>query len=54
MIRQSETEPNLEIKKLKGFTKCPNCEKVGLTIPLTEIDGNLVCGFCDLNFKIDN
>lgn len=51
MIRPLETETNL---KLKGFTKCPNCEKVGLTIPITEIDGNLVCGFCDLNFKIDN
>jgi len=31
---------------MSGYTKCPNCAKEGLTVPMTEDDNNLVCSLC--------
>jgi len=31
---------------MSGFTKCPNCAKEGLTVPLTEGENCLVCPLC--------
>ena len=37
---------------MNGFTKCPNCTKKGLVIPLSKDDKGLVCAFCDSSFKL--
>ncbi len=31
---------------MSGYTKCPNCVKEGLTVPMTEDDNSLVCSLC--------
>lgn len=39
-----------KITASKGYTRCSNCQKEGLTIPLTEEDNSLVCGLCGASF----
>lgn len=31
---------------MSSYTKCPNCADEGLTIPMSEEDGVLVCSLC--------
>jgi hypothetical protein len=38
------------MKKLKGFTKCPNCADEGLTVPLSEDNNELVCALCNSSY----
>lgn len=33
-------------KKMRSYTKCPNCAEEGLTIPMSEENGGLVCSLC--------
>jgi len=32
--------------KMNDYTKCPNCAKKGLIIPLSKDDKGLVCALC--------
>ena len=36
------------------FTKCPNCAKEGLTVPLSEGHNGLVCGLCDFSLELSS
>ena len=38
------------MKKLKGFTKCPNCADEELTVPLSEDNNELVYALCDSSY----
>jgi len=36
---------------MSGFTKCPNCAKEGLTIPLKEYRDSKICSLCEYSEK---
>ncbi len=33
-------------EKMSNFSKCPNCAKEGLTVPMSEEENSLVCSLC--------
>ncbi len=37
---------------MSDYTKCPNCTKKGLIIPLSEDDKGLVCALCNSVFDL--
>jgi len=37
---------------MSGYTKCPNCAKEGLTVPLKEDVDSMVCSLCGYSEKI--
>jgi hypothetical protein len=39
---------------MSGFTKCPNCAKEGLTIPLSEDENGLVCALCGKSSELSS
>ena len=39
---------------MSGFTKCPNCAKEGLTVPLSEDTTQLVCALCDSTYDLNS
>ena len=41
-------------EKMSGFTKCPNCAKEGLTIPLYEDENGLVCALCGSSSELSS
>jgi len=32
---------------MSGYTKCPNCSKDGLTVPLKVEGDSMICPFCE-------
>ena len=38
--------------KMSDYTKCPNCTKKGLIIPLSKDDKGLVCALCNSVFEL--
>jgi len=37
---------------MSDVTKCPNCAKEGLTVPLSEEGDSMVCSLCEYSQKI--
>jgi len=36
---------------MSSYTKCPNCAKEGLTVPMTEDGDDLVCSLCSMSYQ---
>ena len=46
---------NIFSEKMSGFTKCPNCAKEGLTVPLSEDENGLVvCALCGKSSELSS
>lgn len=39
---------------MPSYTKCPNCAKEGLTVPLSEEDEGFTCSLCNKTFQKEN
>ncbi len=49
---QFYTSKESEWGKMTDYTKCPNCAKKELIVPLSKDDKGLVCALCDSVFEL--